>query len=149
MLSSIINTMIAGSIIHLFIAALSIYVCVCLKIRRRRPTPATLFRVADQSSPEDDQSTHQVKVKSKHFYNTYVFTISSVILIFYVECCTSDIYEQYQLPTVFSVFFFNSSGSSGVYIITNPCCVINHYSNPRTFVLKVQCVKGNISRNWI
>ncbi|KAM4536200.1 protein phosphatase 1 regulatory subunit 1B isoform 1-T1 [Fundulus diaphanus] len=29
-------------------------------IRRRRPTPATLFRVADQS-PEDDQSTHQVK----------------------------------------------------------------------------------------
>ncbi|XP_044187949.1 protein phosphatase 1 regulatory subunit 1B isoform X1 [Thunnus albacares] len=30
-------------------------------IRRRRPTPATLFRVADQTSPEDDQSTHQVK----------------------------------------------------------------------------------------
>ncbi|XP_053299371.1 protein phosphatase 1 regulatory subunit 1B isoform X1 [Pleuronectes platessa] len=30
-------------------------------IRRRRPTPATLFRVADQASPEDDQSTHQVK----------------------------------------------------------------------------------------
>lgn len=29
-------------------------------IRRRRPTPATLFRVADQS-PEDDQSSHQVK----------------------------------------------------------------------------------------
>lgn len=28
-------------------------------IRRRRPTPATLFRVADQVSPEDDQSTHQ------------------------------------------------------------------------------------------
>ncbi|XP_021480479.2 protein phosphatase 1 regulatory subunit 1B [Oncorhynchus mykiss] len=28
-------------------------------IRRRRPTPATLFRVADQCSPEDDQSTHQ------------------------------------------------------------------------------------------
>uniref|UniRef100_A0A1A7WTE3 Protein phosphatase 1 regulatory subunit 1B n=1 Tax=Iconisemion striatum TaxID=60296 RepID=A0A1A7WTE3_9TELE len=28
-------------------------------IRRRRPTPATLFRVADQPSPEDDQSTHQ------------------------------------------------------------------------------------------
>uniref|UniRef100_A0A8C8DQ40 Protein phosphatase 1 regulatory subunit 1B n=1 Tax=Oryzias sinensis TaxID=183150 RepID=A0A8C8DQ40_9TELE len=28
-------------------------------IRRRRPTPATLFRVADQSSPDDDQSTHQ------------------------------------------------------------------------------------------
>ncbi|XP_030649879.1 protein phosphatase 1 regulatory subunit 1B [Chanos chanos] len=28
-------------------------------IRRRRPTPATLFRVADQSSPEDDNSTHQ------------------------------------------------------------------------------------------
>ncbi|CAN9505417.1 unnamed protein product [Ophioblennius macclurei] len=28
-------------------------------IRRRRPTPATLFRVADQASPEDDQSTHQ------------------------------------------------------------------------------------------
>ncbi|XP_022595476.1 protein phosphatase 1 regulatory subunit 1B-like isoform X2 [Seriola dumerili] len=28
-------------------------------IRRRRPTPATLFRVADQTSPEDDQSTHQ------------------------------------------------------------------------------------------
>ncbi|XP_061906070.1 protein phosphatase 1 regulatory subunit 1B isoform X3 [Entelurus aequoreus] len=28
-------------------------------IRRRRPTPATLFRVADQSSPEDDQSSHQ------------------------------------------------------------------------------------------
>uniref|UniRef100_A0A3Q2EB35 Protein phosphatase 1 regulatory subunit 1B n=1 Tax=Cyprinodon variegatus TaxID=28743 RepID=A0A3Q2EB35_CYPVA len=27
-------------------------------IRRRRPTPATLFRVADQS-PEDDQSAHQ------------------------------------------------------------------------------------------
>ncbi|KAF7225926.1 protein phosphatase 1 regulatory subunit 1B isoform X5 [Nothobranchius furzeri] len=31
------------------------------EIRRRRPTPATLFRVADQPSPEDDQSTHQVK----------------------------------------------------------------------------------------
>ncbi|XP_013878287.1 protein phosphatase 1 regulatory subunit 1B isoform X2 [Austrofundulus limnaeus] len=30
-------------------------------IRRRRPTPATLFRVADQPSPEDDQSSHQVK----------------------------------------------------------------------------------------
>ncbi|KAM3864057.1 protein phosphatase 1 regulatory subunit 1B [Diretmus argenteus] len=30
-------------------------------IRRRRPTPATLFRVADQTSPEDDQSSHQVK----------------------------------------------------------------------------------------
>ncbi|XP_017284968.1 protein phosphatase 1 regulatory subunit 1B isoform X1 [Kryptolebias marmoratus] len=30
-------------------------------IRRRRPTPATLFRVADQPSPEDDQSAHQVK----------------------------------------------------------------------------------------
>ncbi|KAG7220627.1 hypothetical protein INR49_017881 [Caranx melampygus] len=29
------------------------------RIRRRRPTPATLFRVADQTSPEDDQSTHQ------------------------------------------------------------------------------------------
>ncbi|CAL8272903.1 unnamed protein product [Lota lota] len=28
-------------------------------IRRRRPTPATLFRVADQGSPDDDQSTHQ------------------------------------------------------------------------------------------
>ncbi|XP_010873083.2 protein phosphatase 1 regulatory subunit 1B [Esox lucius] len=28
-------------------------------IRRRRPTPATLFRVADQGTPEDDQSTHQ------------------------------------------------------------------------------------------
>ncbi|KAJ7992317.1 hypothetical protein DPEC_G00277270 [Dallia pectoralis] len=28
-------------------------------IRRRRPTPATLFRVADHSSPDDDQSTHQ------------------------------------------------------------------------------------------
>ncbi|XP_077351433.1 protein phosphatase 1 regulatory subunit 1B isoform X6 [Festucalex cinctus] len=28
-------------------------------IRRRRPTPATLFRVADQASPEDDQSSHQ------------------------------------------------------------------------------------------
>ncbi|XP_036408776.1 protein phosphatase 1 regulatory subunit 1B [Megalops cyprinoides] len=28
-------------------------------IRRRRPTPATLFRVADQSSPEDDNATHQ------------------------------------------------------------------------------------------
>ncbi|XP_029364332.1 protein phosphatase 1 regulatory subunit 1B isoform X2 [Echeneis naucrates] len=28
-------------------------------IRRRRPTPATLFRVADQSSPDDDQSSHQ------------------------------------------------------------------------------------------
>ncbi|XP_026088043.1 protein phosphatase 1 regulatory subunit 1B-like [Carassius auratus] len=28
-------------------------------IRRRRPTPATLFRVADQTSPEDDISTHQ------------------------------------------------------------------------------------------
>ncbi|CAG02837.1 unnamed protein product [Tetraodon nigroviridis] len=39
----------------------------CLGIRRRRPTPATLFRVADQSSPEDDQSTHQVKVKAKLF----------------------------------------------------------------------------------
>lgn len=30
-------------------------------IRRRRPTPATLFRVADQGSPDEDQSTHQVK----------------------------------------------------------------------------------------
>ncbi|XP_049600741.1 protein phosphatase 1 regulatory subunit 1B isoform X4 [Syngnathus scovelli] len=29
------------------------------KIRRRRPTPATLFRVADHTSPEDDQSSHQ------------------------------------------------------------------------------------------
>ncbi|KAG7279105.1 hypothetical protein CRUP_004048 [Coryphaenoides rupestris] len=29
------------------------------QIRRRRPTPATLFRVADQGSPDDDQSTHQ------------------------------------------------------------------------------------------
>ncbi|KAI4903552.1 hypothetical protein NFI96_022914, partial [Prochilodus magdalenae] len=29
------------------------------QIRRRRPTPATLFRVADQTSPEDDNSTHQ------------------------------------------------------------------------------------------
>ncbi|XP_061160254.1 protein phosphatase 1 regulatory subunit 1B isoform X4 [Syngnathus typhle] len=28
-------------------------------IRRRRPTPATLFRVADHTSPEDDQSSHQ------------------------------------------------------------------------------------------
>ncbi|XP_018619876.1 protein phosphatase 1 regulatory subunit 1B-like [Scleropages formosus] len=28
-------------------------------IRRRRPTPATLFRVAEQPSPEDDGSTHQ------------------------------------------------------------------------------------------
>lgn len=28
-------------------------------IRRRRPTPATLFRVADQPSPEDDNSSHQ------------------------------------------------------------------------------------------
>ncbi|XP_029014182.1 protein phosphatase 1 regulatory subunit 1B isoform X2 [Betta splendens] len=28
-------------------------------IRRRRPTPATLFRVADQASPDDDQSSHQ------------------------------------------------------------------------------------------
>ncbi|KAM9843683.1 protein phosphatase 1 regulatory subunit 1B isoform 2-T2 [Aulostomus maculatus] len=28
-------------------------------IRRRRPTPATLFRVADQTSPEDDQTSHQ------------------------------------------------------------------------------------------
>ncbi|XP_056436330.1 protein phosphatase 1 regulatory subunit 1B isoform X2 [Gadus chalcogrammus] len=28
-------------------------------IRRRRPTPATLFRVADQGSPDEDQSTHQ------------------------------------------------------------------------------------------
>ncbi|KAI1887233.1 hypothetical protein AGOR_G00187750 [Albula goreensis] len=28
-------------------------------IRRRRPTPATLFRVAEQSSPEDDNATHQ------------------------------------------------------------------------------------------
>ncbi|XP_041855824.1 protein phosphatase 1 regulatory subunit 1B isoform X2 [Melanotaenia boesemani] len=28
-------------------------------IRRRRPTPATLFRVAEQSSPDDDQSNHQ------------------------------------------------------------------------------------------
>ncbi|XP_057717133.1 protein phosphatase 1 regulatory subunit 1B isoform X5 [Corythoichthys intestinalis] len=30
-------------------------------IRRRRPTPATLFRVADQGSPEDEQTGHQVK----------------------------------------------------------------------------------------
>ncbi|XP_051729174.1 protein phosphatase 1 regulatory subunit 1B isoform X2 [Ctenopharyngodon idella] len=28
-------------------------------IRRRRPTPATLFRVADQTSPEDDITSHQ------------------------------------------------------------------------------------------
>lgn len=28
-------------------------------IRRRRPTPATLFKVADQTSPEDDISNHQ------------------------------------------------------------------------------------------
>lgn len=28
-------------------------------IRRRRPTPATLFKVADQTSPEDDISSHQ------------------------------------------------------------------------------------------
>ncbi|XP_020781976.1 protein phosphatase 1 regulatory subunit 1B-like isoform X2 [Boleophthalmus pectinirostris] len=28
-------------------------------IRRRRPTPATLFRVADQASPDDDPSMHQ------------------------------------------------------------------------------------------
>ncbi|XP_057717130.1 protein phosphatase 1 regulatory subunit 1B isoform X2 [Corythoichthys intestinalis] len=28
-------------------------------IRRRRPTPATLFRVADQGSPEDEQTGHQ------------------------------------------------------------------------------------------
>ncbi|KAI7798428.1 protein phosphatase 1 regulatory subunit 1B isoform X1 [Triplophysa rosa] len=28
-------------------------------IRRRRPTPATLFKVADQASPEDDISSHQ------------------------------------------------------------------------------------------
>ncbi|XP_033826864.1 protein phosphatase 1 regulatory subunit 1B isoform X2 [Periophthalmus magnuspinnatus] len=28
-------------------------------IRRRRPTPATLFRVADQASPDDDPSSHQ------------------------------------------------------------------------------------------
>lgn len=28
-------------------------------IRRRRPTPATLFKVADQASPEDDNSSHQ------------------------------------------------------------------------------------------
>ncbi|KAJ8251269.1 hypothetical protein GJAV_G00219160 [Gymnothorax javanicus] len=27
-------------------------------IRRRRPTPATLFRLADPSSPDDDSSTH-------------------------------------------------------------------------------------------
>lgn len=54
-----------SSIIHVFMAAPCL--CVCSQIRRRRPTPATLFRVADQSSPEDDQSTHQVKVKSKLF----------------------------------------------------------------------------------
>jgi len=30
------------------------------QIRRRRPTPATLFKVADQTSPEDDISSHQV-----------------------------------------------------------------------------------------
>ncbi|CAL9693030.1 unnamed protein product [Knipowitschia caucasica] len=28
-------------------------------IRRRRPTPATLFRVADQASPDDDPAAHQ------------------------------------------------------------------------------------------
>uniref|UniRef100_A0A1A8PD82 Protein phosphatase 1 regulatory subunit 1B n=1 Tax=Nothobranchius rachovii TaxID=451742 RepID=A0A1A8PD82_9TELE len=28
-------------------------------IRRRRPTPATLFRLTDQSSPEEDGSPHQ------------------------------------------------------------------------------------------
>ncbi|XP_056336002.1 protein phosphatase 1 regulatory subunit 1B [Danio aesculapii] len=28
-------------------------------IRRRRPTPATLFKVADQTSPEDDITSHQ------------------------------------------------------------------------------------------
>ncbi|KAL4659291.1 protein phosphatase 1 regulatory subunit 1B-like [Arapaima gigas] len=31
-------------------------------IRRRRPTPATLFRVAEQPSPEDDSFSHQWKV---------------------------------------------------------------------------------------
>lgn len=30
-------------------------------IRRRRPTPATLFRVADHASPDDDPVSHQVK----------------------------------------------------------------------------------------
>lgn len=30
-------------------------------IRRRRPTPATLFRVADHASPDDDPASHQVK----------------------------------------------------------------------------------------
>ncbi|XP_051949500.1 protein phosphatase 1 regulatory subunit 1B-like isoform X2 [Xyrauchen texanus] len=28
-------------------------------IRRRRPTPATLFKVSDQTTTEDDNSTHQ------------------------------------------------------------------------------------------
>ena len=65
--SIINNTVLSGLIIHVLMAAH--YVCFCLQIRRRRPTPATLFRVADQSSPEDDQSTHQVKVKSKQFSN--------------------------------------------------------------------------------
>ncbi|TKS92230.1 Protein phosphatase 1 regulatory subunit 1B DARPP-32 [Collichthys lucidus] len=41
-------------------------------IRRRRPTPATLFRVADQSSPEDDQSTHQ-KMAEAHMQNLGVY----------------------------------------------------------------------------
>lgn len=30
------------------------------KIRRRRPTPATLFRLTDQPSPEEDTGPHQV-----------------------------------------------------------------------------------------
>ncbi|TRY96304.1 hypothetical protein DNTS_024023, partial [Danionella cerebrum] len=30
-----------------------------VKIRRRRPTPATLFKVAEQTSPEDDLTGHQ------------------------------------------------------------------------------------------
>lgn len=64
MQSDINNTASPGLIIHVFIAALCV---VPWQIRRRRPTPATLFRVADQSSPEDDQSTHQVKVKYKQF----------------------------------------------------------------------------------
>ncbi|CAB1341686.1 unnamed protein product, partial [Coregonus sp. 'balchen'] len=41
-------------------------------IRRRRPTPATLFRVADQGSPEDDQSTHQ-KMAEAHMQNLGVY----------------------------------------------------------------------------
>ena len=50
------------------IARVCVFLCV-FQIRRRRPTPATLFRVADQGSPDEDQSTHQVDKMGFHTFS--------------------------------------------------------------------------------